>query len=412
MNLKADAGAIAVDDDTSRVPDNESVNSETLNTPLPENKDELFGPAEIESLSLGPSLTGSPQENLELASHDSYYDLTEEEKEGPIDPHMMHQFSSLIHDKCMGVPPTMAVKLLWEDGIMSHIFDDNDGLPTIPLPQIGPVEVLEEAPKSPPCLDPFKQGSGRGVYLGVINFDLNITGSEMEQGTWSSALQKWYVRGYDLDRAIDSRDIHSLREVFGSRSANTVLRRGNTMVRFMKWFRDFRFSLCPFPISEFDIEAYLGHLTKIKAGASGFPGFIEALRFCEHVVGIQGAAAAVSIKAQKMVELTDMERPEKKQARVLTVREVETLERILLDEQVELTDRYAAGALLFCLYSRSRLSDLKKVRGYVKDIIEVNGTIPGYIEFRTRSRKTARLVSRQGISMPLVAPVWGLLSPP
>eukprot|EP00435_Cladocopium_sp_Y103_P049235 s2261_g14.t1 len=65
--------------------------------------------------------------------------------------------------------------------------------------------------------------------------------------------------------------------------------------------------------------------------------------------------------------------------------------------------------MLFCLYSRSRLSDLKKLRGYCKDVSEHNGTIAGYLEFRTRSHKTARLVARQGIAMPLVAPVWGLL---
>eukprot|EP00435_Cladocopium_sp_Y103_P007410 s3328_g2.t1 len=258
--------------------------------------------------------------------------------------------------------------------------------------------------------------------MGVINFDLNLTESEMEQNTWSSALQKWYSvfssgrpawpKGYDLDKAMDSHDVQSLREVFGSRSANTVLRRGNTMVRFMKWYRDSRFSLCPFPISEVDVEDYLGHLTKIKAGASSFSGFLEAIRFCEHVVGIAGAATCISIKAQKMSELADLERPEKHQARVLSVNEVEALERILIDEKVAIADRYAAGALLFCLYSRSRLSDLKKVRGYVKDVIEVNGAISGYIEFRTRSHKTARLVSRQGIAMPLVAPVWGLSSPP
>eukprot|EP00435_Cladocopium_sp_Y103_P067156 s153_g29.t1 len=83
-----------------------------------------------------------------------------------------------------------------------------------------------------------------------------------------------------------------------------------------------------------------------------------------------------------------------------------------MDEREEVIDRFAAGAMLFCLYSRSRLSDLKKLRGYCKDVSEHNGAISGYLEFRTRSHKTARLVARQGIAMPLVAPVWGLLSPP
>ena len=68
-----------------------------------------------------------------------------------------------------------------------------------------------------------------------------------------------------------------------------------------------------------------------------------------------------------------MKRQDKKQSRVLTVQEVQALEMILMDETEELADRYAAGAMLFGLYSRSRLSGLKKIKGFYKDVIEVNG---------------------------------------
>ena len=78
------------------------------------------------------------------------------------------------------------------------------------------------------------------------------------------------------------------------------------------------------------------------------------------------------MKAKKFTEMADMSRKEKKQARVLTIKEVEALEMTLMDETEELVDRFAAGAMLFGLYIRSRLSDLKKLRGYFKD---VNGTI-------------------------------------
>ena len=40
--------------------------------------------------------------------------------------------------------------------------------------------------------------------------------------------------------------------------------------------------------------------------------------------------------------------------------------------------------------------------------LEVEGKITGYLEYKTRSHKTARLVQKQGLSMPLVAPVWGV----
>ena len=147
------------------------------------------------------------------------------------------------------------------------------------------------------------------------------------------------------------------------------------MVRFLKWFQKARFSTCPFPIFEGDVEEYLNHLVHNGAGSSALSGFLEALRFFEHVVGIAGASSSISLKARKISELADMKRQDKKQSRVLTVLEVQTLETILMDETEELADRYAAGAMLFGLYSRSRLSDLKKVKGFYKDVIEVNGTI-------------------------------------
>ena len=42
------------------------------------------------------------------------------------------------------------------------------------------------------------------------------------------------------------------------------------------------------------------------------------------------------------------------------------------------------------------------------DIVEIEGKITGYLEYKTRNHKTARLVQKQGLSMPLVAPVWGV----
>ena len=165
------------------------------------------------------------------------------------------------------------MQLPWETGIMQQIFENTDGLPDLPTPRIEPIEVTDfprGALKSPPCSDLFRQGGGRGVYLRVINFDLNLSEDELEQKSWSNALEKWYIifrtgrnawpRGYDLDQAIETHDLDNLRKVFGNRSANTVLRRGNSMVRFLKWFQKARFSACLFPIFESDIEEYLNHL--------------------------------------------------------------------------------------------------------------------------------------------------------
>jgi hypothetical protein len=73
-------------------------------------------------------------------------------------------------------------------------------------------------------------------------------------------------------------------------------------------------------------------------------------------------------------------RKEKVQARVLTVQEVEFLEMFLSDERADLTDRVACGCMLFCLYSRSRWSDIRKIYNFVADIAEDDGKISGYLK--------------------------------
>jgi len=51
---------------------------------------------------------------------------------------------------------------------------------------------------------------------------------------------------------------------------------------------------------------------------------------------------------KRIVETSDSLKPEKSQARVLTVREVEYLEQCLTDERINLVDRVACGCMLFC----------------------------------------------------------------
>ena len=84
----------------------------------------------------------------------------------------------------------------------------------------------------------------------------------------------------------------------------------------------------------------------------------------------------------------------------------------MADEKNVMIDRFACGCFLFALFSRSRWSDLRCVYGFASDIIEIDGKIAGYLEYKTRSHKTARLVQRQGLSMPLVAPAWGVGNTP
>ena len=97
-----------------------------------------------------------------------------------------------------------------------------------------------------------------------------------------------------------------------------------------------------------------------------------------------------------LCELANARRKEKKQARVLSVQEVCSLEGFLANEKNLILDRFATGCFLFALFSRSRWSDLRCVYGYTADILELEGKITGHLEYKTRSHKTAGLVQKQG----------------
>ena len=86
-----------------------------------------------------------------------------------------------------------------------------------------------------------------------------------------------------------------------------------------------------------------------------------------------GPSDLISAKVRRLIEKQDSMRKEKVQARVLTVQEVEFLEIFLSDERADITDRVACGCMLFCLYSRSRWSDIRKIYNFVSDITEDEG---------------------------------------
>ncbi len=261
-----------------------------------------------------------------------------------------------------------------------------------------------------------------GSYQEVIDFRLTLDETEINECSWQGALEKWYVvfargreawpKGYDIDDIVANRGVGGLRPIFGTRSHNTVVKRANSVIRYTHWFLKNRFSVNPLPISNTDLEDYLEALQFEGASPSAANSLFEATRFCDKVLNIQGLSDTISPKALNLSELASFNRREKRQARTFTVQEVKSLELFMADEKNVMIDMFACGCFLFVLFSRSRWSDLRCVYGFSSDIVEIDGNIAGYLEYKTRSHKTARLVQKQGLSMPLVAPAWGVGNTP
>ena len=233
----------------------------------------------------------------------------------------------------------------------------------VPTPILGPVLVSpREFTSAEPATRVSRVEHIRGSYQEVIDFRLTLDESEIHDTKWKRALEKWYIRGreswpkgYDIDDIVAG----GLRPIFGTRSHNTVVKRANSIIRYTHWFLKHRFSINPFPITSIDLEDYLESLQLEGASASAANSFIEAIRYCDKVLNIQGLSQAVSPKALNLSEIANANRKEKRQARTLTVNEVRSLESFMADEKNVVVDRFACGCFLFALFSRSRWSDLR-----------------------------------------------------
>ena len=219
----------------------------------------------------------------------------------------------------------------------------------------------------------------------VIDFTLTLDESEITTSRWDRALEKWYLifargrggwpRGHDVDTLVAQKGVAGLRIRFGNRSHNTVLKRANSIIPFIHWFTKTSFSVTPFPLQACDVEGYLEFLQDQAASPSALSSFIEAVNFCEKVLNIESVGTVITPKAMNLSELANAMRKEKKQARVLSVQQVCSLESFLANEKNLIVDRFATGCFLFALFSRSRWSDLRCVYGYIADILELEGKI-------------------------------------
>ena len=141
---------------------------------------------------------------------DGYQD-PEWELEEPQTTEQTARFATVIEDHCLSVPPVMTVKLPWETGVMEMIFGSEQSLPDMPVPRLEPIEIAVDSTGglSDPTANQHRPQPGRGVYLRVIDFGVNLSDDEIDQKSWNQALERWYIifssgkaawpRGYDLD---------------------------------------------------------------------------------------------------------------------------------------------------------------------------------------------------------------------
>ena len=151
--------------------------------------------------------------------------------------------------------------------------------PIVPTPILYPVPVVDEVISRPhPSHCVARVEHIRGSFHEVIDFKLSLEVAEITASRWDRALEKWYLifargrsgwpRGYDIDILVAQKGLHGLRTIFGNRSHNTVLKRANSIIRFIHWFTKSSFSISPFPLQTYDVERCLEFLQDQSASPS------------------------------------------------------------------------------------------------------------------------------------------------
>ena len=237
---------------------------------------------------------------------------------------------------------------------------------------------------------------------------------------WDRAIGKWQqvfeILSFPgaLGEALEFESLYSdpdsqgvvLRDALGIKSPRTAIKRAQTMLQFFKWMRS-SFSDWD-PWNRARCLQYLATSVDSAPPASRGMALLEALRFSRFVMQIPIPESILGDsqlkgRAQRLMLSKEVYKP----ARPLRASEVMELERGMTAD-LNTIDKYLLGATLFCLYSRSRWSDVQHLDQLWIDRSELNGEIFGFLESRTVFHKTATTLKKKKIFMPIVCPILGI----
>ena len=318
------------------------------------------------------------------------------------------------------------LKLPWESGIFSDIF--GDGLISIPGPtDLSPAvaipstssELIETVMPRAAAVTKGRQAVPIHALVSANLRDLDAV--QLEDEAWETAVSKWQFiyAAVDFSGAIGGRIFKEkmsgasddvcrqiIRDVLGIKSPKTAIKRANCSRRFLNWL--VTKNCKPWPFFSGRVIAYLSDCTRKKPAATFGISLVEALKFSQHVMGIEiGLDILNDPQLAGKVKRMAVNKPEVKQARPLLCSEVKRLERFMVDSMV-VEDVYIVGCCLFALFARARWSDIRYIHQASVDKSEIQGEIFGFFECTTKYHKTSTSMERKARYMPLVCPLIGL----
>ena len=327
------------------------------------------------------------------------------------------------------------VLMPWQQGVFRDIFEDPPALqcelpnPQVLLPLTEPAASqasrmsLQERPAASLSQPSAGETPDLAIFSKVIRhktWDPDFQDSV--SALWAKAIKKWQMLfeaspSTTLCKQFNNMTLEermsSLRDIFGSKSPHTVEKRATSLVRFLKWLQS---TACldedeveePLAPSEASVYRFCQHVSAGAKGKLAAQGFVQALTFVRFVLAVPAMQQCLSPRVQGLADRMAGEHDPAHQARDLTVLEVQFLEECVAHDSMHVLDRFAAGVFLFQIYARNRWSDIRFVRSFEWDFLQVQGQTEGYIEARSKDVKQSNRKKKQTLFMPLVAPVRGV----
>ena len=197
------------------------------------------------------------------------------------------------------------LKLPWESGFFSDIFGDGsipiqgptDLSPAIAMPSSSSELIETVMPHTAPV---SKRRHDVPIHALVSANLRDLDAVQLEDEAWETAVSKWQFiyAAVDYSGTIGGRIFKEkmsgasddacrliIRDVLGIKSPKTAIKRANCIKRFLNWLvtKNCR----PWPFYSGRVIAYLSDCTRKKPAATFGISLMEALKFSQHVMGIE-----------------------------------------------------------------------------------------------------------------------------
>ena len=310
--------------------------------------------------------------------------------------------------------PQSTLKFPWECGIWNDIFGAGDRASSAVVPKMvrpNVVPLPDPMPVQPPERKSRRLEPVASSWQQVVMASDVATWQEMHDAKLDTALKRWidvvimFPTTFELvfqlaALATLAEQMTMMRDIIGSRSPLTLLKRVNSITRYMTFLRTRGITA---PGVESDFYAFLNEQRDAGAPLSRMAAVVESIRFMEHVMGLTGVIDLLSKRCLGAAKLPTA--GPQQQASPLKVEELATLHDILLDETEDVWNRNMAGAFLCCVYTRSRWSDMQHTNVLIAD---PDTHMPEFLELTITDFKTKAANAWRGGLMAAVAPAMGV----